>query len=177
MMVERDKQPFRISRYEHPVSTFKVLILQSLMSRAKLFDLPDKQKPEKTMEVLDELVGYYAAGSVGKIRPTSDNTVEFRVNPINGKGSYTFDGLSSGQKEIISTLFLIWYHTRNNSMVVLIDEPELHLNPQWHQNFVKRLIHMAPNNQYIMATHSEDIMDSVDRDRRILLLNEGKNGK
>ncbi len=28
---------------------------------------------------------------------------------------------------------------------------------------------MAPNNQYIMATHSEDVMDSVDEDRRVLL--------
>ena len=87
----------------------------------------------------------------------------------------TFDGLSSGQKEIISTLFLIWYHTKDKPSVVFIDEPELHLNAQWHRSLVNRLMKLAPNNQYIMATHSEDIMDSVEEDRRILLTNNQEN--
>ncbi|NQU64387.1 MAG: AAA family ATPase, partial [SAR324 cluster bacterium] len=68
--------------------------------------------------------------------------------------------------------FLIWHHTQKSPCVVLIDEPELHLNSQWHRGFVKKLINLAPHNQYIIATHSEDIMDSVDEDRRILLLNK-----
>ena len=53
--------------------------------------------------------------------------------------------------------------------MVFIDEPELHLNAQWHRGFVKNLIGLAPQNQYIIATHSEDIMDSVSEDRRALL--------
>jgi hypothetical protein len=31
---------------------------------------------------------------------------------------------------------------------------------------------LAPGNQYIIATHSEDIFDAVDKDRRILLIPE-----
>jgi predicted ATP-binding protein involved in virulence len=77
--------------------------------------------------------------------------------------------LSSGQKEIIATLFLIWYQTRNKPGIVLIDEPELHLNPEWHRDFIRQLGRIAPNNQYIIATHSEDIFASVDKDRRFLL--------
>ncbi len=57
---------------------------------------------------------------------------------------------------------------------LLLIAPELHLNAQWHRSFINCLVKLAPNNQYIMATHSEDIMDSVDENRRLLLV--GSNG-
>ncbi|TYT75020.1 AAA family ATPase [Desulfobotulus mexicanus] len=172
MMVDRSRSPGHSSheRYEAPMSTFKLRILRSLMGQANLFELEDDEDPAETIEKLNELVRFYAHGTISKLRPSPDNTVDFRIKPVNGEGSFTFDGLSSGQKEIISTLFLVWYHTRNNPSVIFIDEPELHLNAQWHRSFVKILLQMSPQNQYIMATHSEDIMDSVSEDRRVLLL-------
>jgi hypothetical protein len=33
----------------------------------------------------------------------------------------------------------------------------------------------VPENQYIIATHSEDVMDSVDADRRVLLTDTQEN--
>lgn len=180
MMVDRGRSPRRQSfspRYEFPMSAFKLRILRSLMGKANLFEFVENQEPDETIEKLNELVQYYAGGTISKLRPSSDNTVDFRVKPVNGEESFTFDGLSSGQKEIISTLFMIWYHTKYNPSVVFIDEPELHLNAQWHRSFVKNLVRLAPQNQYIMATHSEDIMDSVSEDRRVLLLNNQEGDK
>ncbi|OQX30017.1 MAG: hypothetical protein B0D92_00650 [Spirochaeta sp. LUC14_002_19_P3] len=178
-MMVRDSRTMRrrhpLRRMETPLSEFKLLILRSLMNQAELFELPE-EKPEETINTLNELVKFYAKGTISKLRPSADNTVDFRIMPVNGGKSFTFDGLSSGQKEIISTLFLIWYHTKNNPSVVFIDEPELHLNAQWHRSFVKKLIQLVPKNQYIVATHSEDIMDSVAENRRILLQNEKENG-
>ncbi len=176
MMFERERSPRRslFPRHEFPMSAFKLRILRSLMGEANLFELPEDQEPDETIEKLNELVQFYAGGTISKLRPSPDNTVDFRVKPKNGGDSFTFDGLSSGQKEIISTLFLIWYHSKNNPSVVLIDEPELHLNAQWHRSFVRTLTQLAPQNQYIMATHSEDVMDSVAEERRVLLLdNQG----
>ncbi len=155
-----------------PISEFKLQILKSMMKQADLFELSKEQEPDDTIEKLNELVKFYAGGTISKLRPSADNTVDFRIAPVDGGNSITFDGLSSGQKEIISTLFLIWYHTRQKPCVVFIDEPELHLNAQWHRSFIRQLIKLAPKNQYIIATHSEDIMDSVEEDRRILLLND-----
>lgn len=180
MMVERgrsQRRPQYGPRYEFPMSAFKLRILRSLMVKANLFEFVEDQEPNETIEKLNELVKFYAGGTISKLRPSPDNTVDFRINPINGEASFTFDGLSSGQKEIISTLFLIWYHTKNNPSVVFIDEPELHLNAQWHRGFVKKLVNLAPQNQYIIATHSEDIMDSVSEDRRVLLLNNQEDEK
>lgn len=173
MMVGRGRSPRRslFPRYEFPMSAFKLRILRSLMGKADLFEFVEDQEPDEAIEKLNGIMQDYAGGTINKLRPSPDNTVDFRVKPISGGESFTFDGLSSGQKEIISTLFLVWYHTRNNPSVVFIDEPELHLNAQWHRGFVKDLLRLAPQNQYIMATHSEDIMDSVDEDRRVLLLN------
>ncbi|MDD2856001.1 MAG: AAA family ATPase, partial [Desulfuromonadaceae bacterium] len=130
MMVERDNMPRRYrSRpgYEFPMSAFKLRMLRSLMGNANLFEIAEDQEPNHIIEKLNDLLKYYTGGTISKLRPSPDNTVDFRVKPINGANSFTFDGLSSGQKEIISTLFLIWFHTQHSPSVVLIDEPELHL--------------------------------------------------
>ena len=175
MMFDRDGMQ-RVRRlrsgsfYDFPMSKFKLRILRSMMGQAQLFELVEDQELDDTVEKLNELMKFYAGGTISKLRPSPDNTFDFRVQPEDGGESFTFDGLSSGQKEIISTLFLIWEHTKNSPSVVFIDEPELHLNAQWHRSFVRHLVRLAPWNQYIMATHSEDIMDSVDKDRRILLV-------
>ena len=172
MMVERENAQRRVRyrpAYGVPMSTFKLRILRSLMSRANLFeDLGDEQS-EDVLIKLNEFVERYAGGTIQKLRPSSDNTVDFRIHPVDGGPSFTFDGLSSGQKEIIATLFLIWDQTRDKPGVVLIDEPELHLNPEWHRDFVRQLSRIAPDNQYIIATHSEDVFASVDEDHRFLL--------
>lgn len=171
MMVEDDnvRRRIRPPGYDVPISTFKLQILRSMMSQAKLFEEWADDQSKDILTKLNELVERYAGGRIEKLRPSADNTVDFRVQPINGGQSFTFDGLSSGQKEIIATLFLIWYQTRNKPGIVLIDEPELHLNPEWHRDFIRQLGRIAPNNQYIIATHSEDIFASVDKDHRFLL--------
>ncbi|KJU87382.1 hypothetical protein MBAV_000422 [Candidatus Magnetobacterium bavaricum] len=151
------------------MSTFKLTILRALMSRAQLFEELDDEKSGDALAKLNSLVKRYAGGTIQKLRPSEDNTIEFRIQPDDNSPSFTFDGLSSGQKEIISTLFLIWYHTRDRSCVVLIDEPELHMNPEWHRAFIGQLNLLAPQNQYIIATHSEDVFASVEKDRRLLI--------
>jgi predicted ATP-binding protein involved in virulence len=75
---------------------------------------------------------------------------------------------------VIATLFLIWRNTAEQPGIVLIDEPELHLNAEWHGDFVEQLRKLAPRNQYILATHSEEIFRSVDESRRALLVPDDK---
>ncbi|MBF0191508.1 MAG: AAA family ATPase [Magnetococcales bacterium] len=151
------------------LSTFKLQILRIMMGQANLFETLDTLNQKETLEKLNSLVKRYAGGTIEKLRTSPDNTIEFRISPTSGGQSYAFDGLSSGQKEIISTLFLIWFHTHEQPGIVLIDEPELHLNPEWHLDLVQQLFQLVPDNQYIIATHSEDIFGSVSPDHRIIL--------
>ncbi len=174
MMVGRKNIRHRVRYhpgYDLPMSTFKLRILHSLMSQANLFEEWGDDQSEDVLAKLNKFVERYAGGTIQKLRPSADNTVDFRIHPADGGPSFTFDGLSSGQKEIIATLFLIWHQTRDRHCVVLIDEPELHLNPEWHRDFVRQISKTAPENQYIIATHSEDVFDSVDEAQRFLLMN------
>ncbi|MGI9255939.1 MAG: AAA family ATPase [Salinispira sp.] len=156
-----------------PLSEFKNTVMRLLVTRADLFEFASDKEPEEIINTLNDLVKYYAGGTIQKLRPSA-NAIDLRITPVDGGESVPLDGLSSGQKEIISTLFLICYHSKNKPLIVFIDEPELHLNAQWHRSVVNNLLKRAPQNQYIIATHSEDVMDSVYKDRRILLRQEGK---
>ncbi|MBF0461314.1 MAG: ATP-binding protein [Magnetococcales bacterium] len=155
-------------------STFKLQILRAMMGQANLFENIDNKKSAEALVKLNGLVKQYAGGTIDKLRPSANNTVEFRILPTPGGDSFSFDGLSSGQKEIISTFFLIWYYTNDRPGIVLIDEPELHLNAEWHRDFLRQVFKLAPANQYIFATHSEDVFGSVPADRRILLVPDQK---
>ena len=170
MADDRSARSIRMRRrLDSSASHFKMTILRSLMQKANLFEWAEVENPDMAIDRLNDLLKFFAGGRISKLRPGADNTVDFRIAPDGGGESFTFDGLSSGQKEIISTLFLVWYHTKERPSVVLIDEPELHLNAQWHRSFVGKLFELAPGNQYIVATHSVDVMDSVDEDRRVIL--------
>lgn len=168
-MMFRDEYDYR-DYLRNPVSSFKIEILRSMMNKSGLFENSSGKEAELVLEKLNSLIKNYAGGYIDKLKPSEDNTIDFRITPLNkNKKSFSFDGLSSGQKEIISTLFLIWYYTRNKPAIILIDEPELHLNIEWHRSFIRNLYELAPNNQYIISTHSEEMFGSVKKECRILL--------
>ena len=172
-IVSKRNRPFEIAfspRIEFPISFFKLEILRSIMSQAGLFEKEETENEEITFVKLNDLTERYAGGRIGKLRPAQDNSIELRILPHREGDSFSFDVLSSGQKEIISTFFLIWHHTHESPGIVLIDEPELHLNAEWQMDYIRQLHKLVPENQYILATHSEDIFSSVDQDRRILLV-------
>lgn len=161
-------------------SMFKRLIVKHLMQKADLFEssAPRHQEQENaSINVLNGLLSQYAEVRVGKLKPYANNTIDVMVEKLSHPGKrFSIDGLSSGQKEIISTLFLIWNATYGKPSTVLIDEPELHLNEQWHAGFVRKLVELAPANQYILATHAKAIMESVRGRNRHLLVGDIEEG-
>lgn len=53
--------------------------------------------------------------------------------------------------------------------VVMIDEIDLHLHPRWQARILEDLVHIFPNVQFIVTTHSPVVVASVPRDNiRIL---------
>jgi len=156
------------SRLE-PLSAFKLTVLRSMMGQKGLFEGVEDAEAQETIEKLNSIMREYAGGTIEKLQFSPDNTIEFRVSCGDNGTSFTFDGLSSGQKEIISTFFLIWLHTHSCPGIVLIDEPELHLNAEWQVGLVRRLCELVPGNQFIIATHSQDVFGSVEPSRRVML--------
>ena len=156
------------------VSAFKLEILRSLMGKASLFEGLDDRESASVLDTVNRLIDRYCGGRIEKLKSLPGNRADLRIKLNNSPDSFSFDGLSSGQKEMIATLFLIWRNTAEQPGIVLIDEPELHLNAEWHGDFVEQLRKLAPRNQYILATHSEEIFRSVDESRRALLVPDDK---
>lgn len=86
----------------------------------------------------------------------------------------TIDQLSDGEKQLYGRVIALMILNPSNSMI-LIDEPEIALHPAWQQKIMKIYSRIGKNNQFIVATHSPQIIASVPYKNRILLRKE--NGK
>jgi len=79
--------------------------------------------------------------------------------------------LSSGEKMIIYLVaditrrLLILNHNKEDSLdqagIVLIDELEMHLHPNWQRNIVKSLQLTFPKLQFITTTHSPQVIANL----------------
>ena len=57
--------------------------------------------------------------------------------------------------------------------VVLIDEVELHLHPRWQQRILGDLRRTFPNSQFIVSTHSPQVLTTVEPHRIVELSHDG----
>lgn len=60
--------------------------------------------------------------------------------------------------------------------IVLIDEVDLHLHPAWQQHVLTDLIRIFPGTQFIVTTHSPQVLSTVKREN-IRIIGTGTNGK
>lgn len=155
------------------IGAFKRVIFNLFIRGKGLIDKEEDREAIKALEKLNGLCDRFAAGRVESLSQSPEGFYGLPISPKNGDNPFPIDGLSSGQKSIISTFFLIWYYTLEIPGIVLIDEPELHLNAEWAIQFIRSLRNMAPNNQYIISTHSEEVFASVEPYQRILLTGPG----
>jgi energy-coupling factor transporter ATP-binding protein EcfA2 len=105
------------------------------------------------------------------VEPVSDDPdAGFDVFLLDGEpGRLPVDMLSSGQLEIF--MFAGALITEPDAAgIVLIDEPELHLDPQWHRALLRAISLLKPASQIIAATHSPEVFDSVRSFERHFLL-------
>ena len=61
----------------------------------------------------------------------------------------------------------------HSSGIVLIDEVELHLHPSWQQTVLPKLMEIFPNAQFIVTTHSPQVLTTVAA-KHIRILKDGK---
>jgi AAA domain, putative AbiEii toxin, Type IV TA system len=68
--------------------------------------------------------------------------------------------LSAGQLELLLFLSELALNDDREG-IIFIDEPELHLDPQWHRLILRPLRQLQPRAQLIVATHSPEIYDAA----------------
>ena len=89
------------------------------------------------------------------------------------KGELPLEAMSDGARSVISRAADIAYRmarlnpdmgedvTLKTSGVVLIDEVDMHLHPSWQQTVVNDLVKAFPKVQFIVTTHSPQVLTSV----------------
>ncbi|MDR0356731.1 MAG: AAA family ATPase, partial [Deltaproteobacteria bacterium] len=112
----------------------------------------------------------------------------FVVSKKGSKDAYTLEQLSEGHQIMLAlSLDLARRMAAANSRVawgegqtvlhsqaiVLIDEIELHLHPSWQQTVLPTLLRIFPNAQFIVTTHSPQILTSIEP-RHIRILQNGQ---
>jgi predicted ATPase len=75
--------------------------------------------------------------------------------------------LSSGEKQLLIILLEILL-IRNESVLILMDEPELSLHIRWQRKLIPQLIALKPTAQFMIATHAPSVfgdgyMDKLSR--------------
>lgn len=89
----------------------------------------------------------------------------------NGTQRCAADHLSAGELELLSAAG--WLVTSGmQDGILLIDEPELHLHPQWQSTFLPALREIAPELQIIVSTHSDAPWNAAQPWERALLVAE-----
>ena len=83
----------------------------------------------------------------------------------------TIDQLSDGEKQLYGRVISLMILDPHNS-VILIDEPEIALHPSWQQQIMSVYSKIGKNNQFIVATHSPQIIASTNHENLIILTKE-----
>ena len=80
----------------------------------------------------------------------------------------TIDQLSDGEKQLYGRVISLMILDPQNS-VILIDEPEIALHPSWQQQIMSVYSKIGKNNQFIVATHSPQIIAGTNFENLIIL--------
>lgn len=130
---------------------------------------------------------------------TRRNFIKFEVNLLKNNGKFNYLRLSSGEKTLLSYFANIlgrirelddiqaeddtYNNVKNKTYLILIDEVELHLHPEWQRNFIKQLNDFftyednTKKFQFVIATHSPFVVSDIYDENIIYLGRDNINSK
>ena len=111
--------------------------------------------------------------------------LRFSVSAAPAEGeeeTHELDQLSDGQRAVLALAAdLAWRMARGNphlddplasEAIVLIDEVGLHLHPSWQQRILNDLRRTLPNAQFVVSTHSPQVLTTVEPEHIVELARE-----
>lgn len=71
-------------------------------------------------------------------------------------GTFRLDNLSTGLKSIALLQCILNYRVLKNKSVLILDEPEIHLHPEWQVQYAKYIVNLQKNLDLhiVITTHS-----------------------
>jgi len=99
--------------------------------------------------------------------------VQIRVKIRNYDGELTYRELSEGEQQLLMVLGLLRF-TKEREALILLDEPDTHLNPHWGTEYLSMLKHVVDmdaqekggeSRHIIMATHDPLVISGLQREQ------------
>ena len=152
------------NKYSNLKNEFGAGYVRQLLAREANSSSHDYEDLAKTLREL--FTAFFPGKRFLGPQPTPDGKLSFLVETTSG-ASHDINELSSGEKEVLYGYLRIRNVAPRHS-VILIDEPELHLNPRLVcglPDFYHKHLGRALNNQVWLVTHSDALLrDSVGHD-------------
>jgi predicted ATPase len=136
----------------------------------RLFQI--EKNREEFDQLLEEVVGEPLVWSIDQ----SDQGQHFLKVSGRSGGVHTSEGMGEG---LISLMYMVdAFYDSKPGQVIVIDEPELSLHPQYQKRLLQILLRYAETRQIITSTHSPYFVDmgSLAKGMRIHRVTTGKNG-
>lgn len=89
--------------------------------------------------------------------------VRVKVKKKDVLGNITFKELSEGEQQLLTVLGLLKF-TKDEESLILLDEPDTHLNPVWkwkYREFLSEVVNKPETTQIIMNTHDPLVIGSL----------------
>jgi predicted ATPase len=102
--------------------------------------------------------------------------VSYRLRGRSCAGAFDFDHLSEGEKQLLAVVGALTLTNQRNNLV-LLDEPDTHLNPHWSWDYPGMLAAAMPPNTsstVLMTTHDPVIISGMTRDQVLLAHSNGE---
>src|SRR6185312_8686888 len=101
--------------------------------------------------------------------------VRVKVRKKNVNGHVTFKELSEGEQQLLTVLGLLRF-TKDEESLMLLDEPDTHLNPLWkwkYMSLLEKVVEKDESSQIIMTTHDPLVIGGLKKEEiRIFYLDK-----
>ena len=101
--------------------------------------------------------------------------VRIKVKKENIDGSITFKELSEGEQQLLTVLGLLKF-TKDEDSLILLDEPDTHLNPLWkwqYFDFLDKVVQNHNSTQIIVNTHDPLVIGNLKKEEVRIFRNSG----
>ncbi len=133
-------------------------INQFVISRERASHQSDPKAREQ--EAIDQFNGYFHdTDFVTRLAGLDTRTNRPLFKTVTGETVY-IDQLSDGEKQLYGRVVSLMILNPQNSLI-LIDEPEISLHPKWQQTIMQIYANIGKGNQFIVATHSPQIIANI----------------
>ncbi len=96
-----------------------------------------------------------------------DQDVRIKVLKEHVEGELAMGELSEGEKQLITVLGLLKF-TKDDEALILLDEPDTHLNPMWkwkYLEFLKDVVNKSDKTHIVFCTHDPLVIGGLEKEQ------------